>query len=406
MKIVQAVHSFPPKIGGVERHAYELCRNLAQMGHTVIVHTSGGGEGSGAGNPKSPSGKQEDAGGGAPASKASALKRGEGGGQFLIKRHWGLRFPFFSSVVLVPFLALRLAAEDADIYVSHGYGSLMPFCTAIAAIVKRKPFVFTVHGYPRLNGLGRVAVWIYRNTLARAILGAASGVIVVSRESKKCLANEVDMGKVLYIPNGVDTKAFSCPPFSEGEYISYVGRLDKDKQVGMLINAVSRMKRREKVLIAGNDEGQRPGLIEHARNRRVDAEFTEVEPEDAPSIYCYSKAIVLPSRYEGFSLVWLEAMASGRPIFSTPVGQATELFREAYGKHAEKFLFPDERGLTERLDYFIENEKEFVPIVQKAREIVEKEYSWARMSEKTLEVYEAALGPKKKGENESGKARK
>jgi glycosyltransferase involved in cell wall biosynthesis len=417
MKIVQVVHSFPPKIGGVERHAYELCRNLARMGHSVIVHTSGGGKGSGFGNPKA-SQKTKSAGG-APASEStmpkgegaapepSALGEGgapessapEGGGKFLIKRHWGLHFPFFSSVVLVPFLALRLMNEDADIYVSHGYGSLMPFCAAVAAIVKQKPFVFTVHGYPRLNGMGRVALWIYRNTLARVILGAASRVIVVSRESKKFLIGEADMGKVLYIPNGVDTKAFSCPSFREGEYISYVGRLDKDKQVGMLINAVSRMKRREKVLIAGNDEGQRPGLIEHARNRKVDAEFTEVEPEDAPRIYCYSKAIVLPSRYEGFSLVWLEAMSCGRPIFSTPVGQAPELFREAYGEHAEKFLFPDERGLTERLDYFVENEAEFVAIVEKARELVEKEYSWVRMSEKTLEVYRAALGI---GKKESG----
>jgi glycosyltransferase involved in cell wall biosynthesis len=294
-------------------------------------------------------------------------------------------------VVWIPFLALRLVREGADVYASHGYGSLMPFCTAVASIVARKPFVFTVHGYPQLNGAGRVAQWIYRNTFARLILAVATKIIVVSRESKKHLVGQADMGKVTYIPNGVDTEAFSCPPFTEGEYISYVGRLDKDKQVGMLINAVSRMKAKERVLIAGNDEGLRPGLIEHAKNRKVDAEFMEVEPDEVPKIYCYSKAIVLPSRYEGFSLVWLEAMASGRPIFSTPVGQAPELFREAYGKDAEKFLFPDEAGLIERLDYFAANEEEFVPIVERAREIVSREYSWGKMAQRTLKVYESAL---------------
>ncbi len=380
MKIVQVVHSFPPCIGGVERHAYELCRNLVESGNEVVVHTSMG-EGSGRG-PKNGEIEKEASG---------------KGGKFTLKRHWGMRFPFFSSVVWVPFLAFKLAREDADIYVSHGYGSLMPFCTAIASIIKRKPFVFTVHGYPKLNGMGRVAQWIYRNTLARVILGAASVIIVVSRESKKCLIGQADMGKIVHIPNGVDPKAFSCPPFTEGEYITYVGRLDKDKQVGMLINAVSRMKSQEKVLIAGNDEGQRPGLIEHARNRKVDAEFTQVEPDEVPEIYCYSKAIVLPSRYEGFSLVWLEAMASGRPIFSTPVGQAPELFREVYGKDAEKFLFPDEAGLIERLDYFVENEGEFIPIVEGAREIVVKEYSWGRMSEKTFKVYESAISGRENG---------
>jgi glycosyltransferase involved in cell wall biosynthesis len=386
MKIVQAVHSFPPSIGGVERHAHELCRHLSEMGNEVTVHTLADGK-----NDSRGEGSERGGEGKNPGSPAR--------GNLSIKRHWGLRSPFFSSVVWIPFLALRLMREDADIYASHGYGSLMPFCTAVASIIKRKPFVFTVHGYPRLNGPGRVAQWIYRNTFARVILAAATKIIVVSRESKKHLVGQADMGKIIYIPNGVDPEVFSCPPFTEGEYISYIGRLDKDKQVGMLINAVSRMKGKGKVLIAGNDEGMRPGLVEHAKNRKVEAEFTEVEPDEVPQIYCYSKAVVLPSRYEGFSLVWLEAMASGRPIFSTPVGQAPELFREVYGGEAEKFLFPDEAGLIKRLDYFVENEEEFVPVVEGARKLVSKEYSWGSMSRKTLKIYVEALGGKGRRED-------
>jgi len=224
-----------------------------------------------------------------------------------VKRHFGIRFPFFSSVIWAPGLVFSLLGEDADVYASHGYGSLMPVCTAIASVLRGKPFVFTVHGYPKLSGPGRVAQWMYRNTLARVVLGIASKVIVVSRESKKYLEGQVDKRKIVYIPNGVDTKAFSCPPFTEGEYIAYVGRLDKDKRVGMLINAVAKMKKNEKLLVAGNDEGARPGLVKLAETLGLDAEFTQVKPEEVPQIYCYSKAIVLPSRYEGFSLVWLEA---------------------------------------------------------------------------------------------------
>ena len=137
--------------------------------------------------------------------------------------------------------------------------------------------------------------------------------------------------KLVYIPNGVDMDAFKCPSFTEGEYISYIGRVDKDKRVGMLINALGKMKEKQKLLVAGNDEGGRPGLRKLAENLGLDAEFTQVEPEEIAQVYCYSKAVVLPSRYEGFSLVWLEAMAAGRPMFSTPVGQAPELFREVYG---------------------------------------------------------------------------
>jgi len=41
MKIVQVVHTFPPQIGGVERHVYEVCKYLDGIGEEVIVHTTG-----------------------------------------------------------------------------------------------------------------------------------------------------------------------------------------------------------------------------------------------------------------------------------------------------------------------------------------------------------------------------
>ena len=356
MRVLQVVHSFPPAIGGVERHSYELCRSLHSFGEEVVVHTTG---------PKT----QED---------------------FLVKRHWGLKLPFFSSVVWMPFLVLRLAFEKADVFASHGYGALTPACTAFASLLARKPFVFTVHGYPQLKGGGGIAQRIYENTFGRLILWRAAKVIVVSREAEKHLHGKVDRKKLVYIPNGVDADAFVCPPFTAEGSISYVGRLDRDKQVGMLVNAMKGLEG-EKLLVAGNDEGERAGLMKLAKELGVDAEFTQVEPKDVPRLYCKSKAVVLPSRYEGFSLVWLEAMAAGRPMFSTPVGEAPELFKQVYGDDAGKLLFKDEKELVEKLEYFLENEVEFQAIAEKAKKKVKKDYSWDAMARKTLEVYKSAL---------------
>lgn len=99
-------------------------------------------------------------------------------------------------------------------------------------------------------------------------------------------------------------------------------------------------------------------------------------------------AIILPSKYEGFSLVWLEAMASGRPMFSTPVGDAEFLFEQAYGKNAEDFLFRDEEELVKKLSNYLKDPKKFHKIIEKAEYIVKKEYSWENVARLTLNIYE------------------
>jgi len=89
-------------------------------------------------------------------------------------------------------------------------------------------------------------------------------------------------------------------------------------------------------------------------------------------------------------------IAAGRPIFSTPVGQAPELFREMFGSDAEKFLFPDEDALTDRLDYFVEHPDEFLELAERAKKKVEKSYSWKSVAEKTLKVYESVTSKEKR----------
>ena len=362
MRIAQVTHLFPPATGGIEKHVYEICRQLVKSGDNVTVFTTSFGN----------------------APKEETM---EG---FEVRRFFSLNLPVFSSVRFPPMLFFSLLRENFDVYCSHGYGSLMPFITSIAALIKRKPFVFTVHGYPRLKGLSGIFQKLYGIFFASIYLRIAKRIIVVSQNSIADISKEVDARKLVYIPNGISADEFSCDTFRGRNTITYVGRLDEYKGVNVLIRAFARIHATNpelKLRIVGRDEGIKKGLEALADEQKVKVEFLDLPYSEMKRIYCESLAVVLPSRYEGFSLVWLEAIASKRPMFSTPVGDASILFDDVYGKHAEKFLFENEKELAERVIFFYQNQDSFEKIISSAERLCKEKYSWANVATRTRKIY-------------------
>lgn len=364
MKIVQVVHAFPPSQGGIEHHAYQLSKELAKMGNEVVVVTT-----------REKGSKAEE--------EIEGVK---------VKRLFTIRFPLFSAARLPIGACLTAIREKADVYAAHGYGAITPLFAAIAAFINRKPFIFTLHGYPQVRGKRRIFYHFYRFFIAPWFLRAAKKIIVVSRHSIPFIEKEAAKEKISYVPNGIEQK-FDCETdFREKDKICYIGRLDEDKGIDVLIRAFARLKRKDlQLMIVGKDEGVKQKLQELADRLGVKPIFTEVPYDKVHEIYCQSKAIVLPSRYEGFSLVWLEAMASGRPMFSMPVGEAQGLFAQAYDEKKDLFLFRNEDELAEKLKKFLENEEKYKKIVERAKYIVKEEYSWQNVAIQTLNVYKEAL---------------
>ncbi len=364
MKIVQAVHAFPPSQGGIEHHAYQLSKELQELGNEVVVITT----------------------------RDKGMKAEEEMDGIKVKRMFTVRFPLFSAARLPLGACLAMFREDADLYAAHGYGPITPLLAALVAFVKRKPFVFTLHGYPEVRGFRRIFYYFYRFFIAPWFLAAAKKIIIVSKASLKKIAKETDEKKIIYVPNGINEKFDCALDFAKKKKISYIGRLDEDKGVDVLIRAFARLKRNDlELMIVGKDEGVKSKLQELADALGVKPVFSEVPYERIHEIYCQSKAVVLPSRYEGFSLVWLEAMASGRPMFSTPVGEAPDLFEQVYDEKKDLFLFNDENGLVDKLNWFLSDEKKYEKIVERTKYIVKEEYSWQNIALQTLNVYKEAL---------------
>ncbi len=366
MKILQAVHAFPPSQGGIEHHVYHLSRELHELENEVVVITT----------------------------KDKGTKSEEEMDGVRIKRFFSLRFPFFSSARLPVMAFFSMLGENADVYASHGYGSIMPFFASIAAFLKRKPFVFTLHGYPEVRGKKRIFYYFYKFFIAPVFLRIAKRIIVVSRATAWRIEKEADKKKIVYIPNGIE-ETFDCEMDYEGKNkITYIGRLDEDKGIDVLMKAFSRVKNKHHELIlqiVGKDEGAKAKLETLAKTLNIQPIFSYFPYEKIPEVYCGSKVIVLPSRYEGFSLVWLEAMVSGRAMFSTPVGEASNLFEQAYDENKDLFLFKDENELVEKLLNFLRNQIKYKNIIERAKYIIKEEYSWKNVASQTLNVYKEGI---------------
>jgi len=174
------------------------------------------------------------------------------------------------------------------------------------------PYVFILEGYT--SGEAREAKH-------------ANAAIAISREIvEQCEVNH--RYAPVHIPVGVDLQRF-C--FQKGERaeraratqtVLTACRLDPRKDVPTLIRAASLViaaNRRVRFLIAG--DGIQRGIIEQMMQDLNLCNFVTCDPtigyEDLPSYYQSSDLFVLPTLYEGFGIVFLEAMACGLPIVTT-----------------------------------------------------------------------------------------
>lgn len=103
-------------------------------------------------------------------------------------------------------------------------------------------------------------------------------------------------------------------------------------------------------------------------------------------LYQNAEAYVLPSLSEGFGLPGLEAMAHGCPLVSSNATCLPEVYDDA----AEYFDPKDVSDMASKVDKVISNEQRRKELIGKGYAQIKK-YSWTKMAEQTLEVYESVL---------------
>jgi len=240
------------------------------------------------------------------------------------------------------------------------------------------PCVVTVHDVsfarePEL--MSRKDRFLFRRVVPRAVRRAAR-VLTVSERTKRDLAElwDVAADRIVVTPNGVD------PAFSPGDgahdYVLAVGAIQQRK------NQLAAFEAAEAVglplVVAGPEKDPSLAAELRARGARVEG---YVDAERLADLYRGAACLVQASRYEGFGLPVLEAMASGTPVVA--VHEAA--LEEVAGSAA---IFVPEDGLADGIRQALAERDRLVAAgLERARA-----FSWRAAAEKTLAVYREILG--------------
>ena len=189
----------------------------------------------------------------------------------------------------------------------------------------RRRAVITIHDFTAITMPGRhrlKTILSYDLFIGRS-LERADRIAAVSR----AVAEEAVRGfgvpraKIEIVPNGVDE--FFSPGEGEGDYVLFVGTLEPRKGLHDLLDAWRSIPQPKPRLVLCGGAGW--GYL-----RLQDAELTGyVDRERLRALYRGALAFVYPSRYEGFGIPPLEAMACGAPVIATRTGAIPEFAGDA-----------------------------------------------------------------------------
>jgi len=208
-------------------------------------------------------------------------------------------------------------------------------------------------------------------------------------------------GGILTLPLGADLSTFRFAPRpTEGPFrILFVGGVGQRKGIKYLLDAYARIRSRStRLVVVGPLIGSGRAFRTHAR----EVEYVGRADRDAVVKHMHrSHVLVLPSLFEGFGLVLVEAMATGLPVIGSTHSAAPDIVREGTDGYV---LRPDDvDGLADRLTRLIEDRRMAAEMGAAAAERA-AEFGWNRHVDRLRDVC-AVIGKRREQDRRERPAR-
>jgi starch synthase len=321
--------------------------------------------------------------------------------------------------------AMTGSVDTADIIHCHTWYTHLAGCLLKQLVGAR--LVLTAHSLEphrpwKLEQLGaayNASLWMERTAYENA-----DGVIAVSQSMRNDVHElyGVPHDKIRVIYNGVDIEEYR--PRTDLEtlnrygidpgksFILFVGRITRQKGILHLVNAVPHIRANVQIVLCAGAadtaelEREISKAVEQARekSRNEIIWIPQVVPKpDIISIYSAAALFVCPSIYEPFGIINLEAMACGTPVVASAVGGIPEIVvpeetgllvpYAAAGSGNTGPGNPDRfsRDLASAIDSLLKAPEKIADMGKKARQRVEKLFSWKSVARQTLDFYRELL---------------
>ena len=252
-----------------------------------------------------------------------------------------------------------------------------------------------------------------RLKIERQCLETADRIIATSPQEREHMRSLVSKkGNITVIPCGTNIGCFGSVDRLEGrvkigiepkdKVVMYAGRFDQRKGIETLVRAVANeeVKRHEnlKLIIAG---GYTPGEKDGIEQERIASIVKElgieeittfagkIRHEDLAYYYAAADVCVVPSHYEPFGLVAIEAMASRTPVIASKVGGLK--FSVVHGETGLLVPPQNKRAFAAAIDSILSDLQWNKQLGKQARKRVEEKFSWDGVANQLDREYSSEL---------------
>jgi glycosyltransferase involved in cell wall biosynthesis len=368
VRILQQCIYFPPEVGGLESHAYYLCRELVRLGHHVTMLTS---------------------------LSQPGLRGRENMEGVEVVRKWfpARRTPagwVAHTLHTIPHF-MRLA-RHADVLHAQTFASAIPAMRARRRL--RLPLVVTLHTSHFLK-LAQRPAW---RPVLRRVVKSADWLLAASEEIRDVALDLYPHPRVEALTNGVDTDLFvpvpgAREPARERRRVIVPRRLFEKNGVEYFIRALPLLRERvavEAVLVGDGPERDRLEALAAELGVTDLVQFTGRQPNHAmPALLSAADVAVFPSLMEATSVAALEAMSCGLPVAASRVGGLPEIVDESVGTLFEP---ADPQSLADALATLLERPaQDLEALGARARARVVERWSVRRLALRHQEIYETLV---------------
>tara|TARA_Y100000739_G_scaffold39018_1_gene29575 strand:- start:1615 stop:2772 length:1158 start_codon:yes stop_codon:yes gene_type:complete len=384
MKILQGCVRYPPAPGGAETVVKAYSEGLRDLGHDVEVITTDL-------YTETPFIKKE------MPSEVNGIN---------VTRHKAYTVSGEAHYVLAPGMVQSFLSKKADIIHTHSYGYFQNHAGWIRERFQSTPWVITPHFHPSWSMWGgakrKTLREFYDTVIGKGTMESADLITCVSKHERDMLVSEIGISedniKIIY--NGINWNDWKILPDKNifrkqypdisDKFVLFAGRLATNKGLSDLISAMDLVNQKSvDLVITGADMGLGKQLEKEASEKGVRMHrLGHIDDETYRSVLAAAEMLVLPSEYEAFGIVLLEAAAAETAVIGTNVGGIPEAMSP--GNNGLIVEYNDVDNLSKSIATLLDDAK-MCKEMGKAGRVWAKNFSWDSILKELEQEYSSII---------------